>query len=80
MVHLLLDPSPELAKTAYGLLQGAAAKHTEYLVVEAGVDVSEDAKFELPKELLLVLQQSLESDDILAETVWSSYLYLLYCI
>lgn len=64
MAHLLTDPSPELAKMAYALLQDAAAKRTEYLVVEAGVDNSEDAKFELPVELLQILQESPFGDDI----------------
>ena len=63
MAHLLLDPSPEVAKIAYSLLKFAARKWTEYLVVEAGVDTSEETKFEIPEELLQVLTLSLEPDD-----------------
>lgn len=69
MAHLVRDPSPELAKMAYGLLQDAAAKRTEYLVVEAGVDSSEEANFELPIELLQILQDSLPADDVTNDLV-----------
>jgi hypothetical protein len=63
MVHLLLDTSPEVQKLAYPMLQNAAQKRTEYLVVEAGVELSENAKFELPSELLHVVQTTLEVKD-----------------
>ncbi|KAH8103214.1 hypothetical protein DFH11DRAFT_1521251 [Phellopilus nigrolimitatus] len=60
MAHLLLDPSPEIAKMVYALLHAASKKRTEYLVVEAGVDTStETAKYELPAELLQVVQTAL---------------------
>lgn len=61
MVHIILDPSVEVSKMAYVLLLRAARKRTEYLVVEAGVDTSSEVtKFELPQELLHVLQTAQE--------------------
>ena len=63
MAHLLLDPSPEVAKIVYSLLKLAARKWTEFLVVEAGVDTSEMTKFEIPMELLQVLSVALEPND-----------------
>lgn len=63
MAHLLLDPSPEVAKMSYILLQDATRKWTEYLVIEAGVDTSETTRYELPPELLQVLQTALEMKD-----------------
>ncbi|KAI5116021.1 hypothetical protein M0805_005027, partial [Coniferiporia weirii] len=75
MAHLLLDPSPEVAKMAYTLLRGAAKKRTEYLVVEAGVDTStETTKYELPDELLQVLQLALELKDNQTEPNTLGYL------
>lgn len=62
MCHLLLDSSTIVQKMAYSLLQQAAKKRTEYLVVEAGVDTSGEAKFELPPELLEILERALERD------------------
>ena len=63
MSHLLLDTSPEVQKLAYPMLQNAAQKRTEYLVIEAGVDTSEDTRFELPDELLHVVQASMEDGE-----------------
>ncbi|KAK1235775.1 hypothetical protein PQX77_000989 [Marasmius sp. AFHP31] len=57
MCHLLLDPSADVQKMAYNLLRQAARKHTEHLVVEAGVDTEDKFKAELPHELLVALQQ-----------------------
>ncbi|KAK7439775.1 hypothetical protein VKT23_017349 [Stygiomarasmius scandens] len=62
MCHLLLDPSADVQKMAYQLLQQAAKKWTEHLVVEAGVDTEETVKVELPDELMVILQQSLSFD------------------
>ncbi len=45
----------------YPLLQTAAKKRTEHVVIEAGVDTSEDAKFEMPAELLVLVQTILDS-------------------
>ena len=64
MAHLILDPSPEVAKMSYSLLYQAAQKRTEHLVVEAGVDTSsETAKYDIPSELLQVLDAALQLDD-----------------
>ena len=62
MVHLLLDDSSAVQKMSYTMLQRAVEKRTGYLVVEAGVDMSEETKFELPSELLQVVQNSLTLD------------------
>lgn len=64
MAHLLLDTSPEVQKLAYPMLQNAAQKRTEYLVIEAGVDTSENTKFELPIELLQLVQNSIEDEEV----------------
>lgn len=63
MCHLLLDPSAAVQKMAYSLLQQAAKRRTEYLVVEAGVDTSGETTFQLPTELLDVLSRALEGHD-----------------
>ncbi|EEB98781.1 hypothetical protein MPER_01656, partial [Moniliophthora perniciosa FA553] len=62
MCHLLSDPSVDVQKMAYQLLQQAAKKHTEHLVIEAGVDTEDKFKAELPPELVVILQQSLNVD------------------
>ncbi|KAJ7199225.1 hypothetical protein GGX14DRAFT_468328 [Mycena pura] len=62
MCHLLADPSIDVQKMAYQLLTVAARKHTEHLVIEAGVDVDEAVKAELPIELLDILQLNLNFD------------------
>ncbi|KAI3605699.1 delta 9-fatty acid desaturase [Moniliophthora roreri] len=59
MCHLLSDPSVDVQKMAYQLLQQAAKKHTEHLVIEAGVDTEDKFKAELPPELVVILQQNL---------------------
>ncbi|KAI6007012.1 hypothetical protein EDD15DRAFT_2153315 [Pisolithus albus] len=59
MCHLLADKSPEVQKMGYHLLQSAASKFTEHLVIEAGVDTEGTFKCELPEELLAVLRQDL---------------------
>ena len=64
MAHLLLDTSPEVQKLAYPMLQNASQKRTEYLVIEAGVDTSENAKFELPLELLEVVKTRMDLKNI----------------
>ncbi|TDL24483.1 hypothetical protein BD410DRAFT_785971 [Rickenella mellea] len=63
MCHLLLDPSADVQKMAYSMLQQAAKRRTEHLVVEAGVDTSGEATFHLPTELLNVLSRALEGND-----------------
>ena len=64
MAHLILDPSIDVAKMSYSLLFRAAQRWTEHLVVEAGVDTSsETAKFEMPSELIQVLEFALQPED-----------------
>ncbi|KAL5514390.1 hypothetical protein ACEPAG_2478 [Sanghuangporus baumii] len=75
MAHLILDPSSEVAKMSYSLLFKAAQKWTEYLVVEAGVDTSsETAKYEIPEELVRVLESALQPDDSIEPNIFA---YLL---
>lgn len=64
MVHLLTDPSTDVQKMAYDLLQEAAKKRTEYLVIEVGVDTESSVKPELPAELISLLQTSLDLSDL----------------
>lgn len=59
MCHLLTDNSPDVQRMSYHLLQSAASKFTEHLVVEAGVDTEGTVKSELPEELLAILQQGI---------------------
>ncbi|KAI5996508.1 hypothetical protein F5J12DRAFT_785457 [Pisolithus orientalis] len=59
MCHLLADNSPDVQRMSYHLLQSAASKFTEHLVVEAGVDTEGTVKSELPEELLAILQQGI---------------------
>ncbi len=49
---------------AYELLQEAARKRTEHLVIEAGLDTESVVKSLLPWELVSLLQQSLDIVDI----------------
>jgi hypothetical protein len=63
MCHLLMDSSSIVQQMAYRLLQDAAYKRTEYLVVEAGVDTEGLVKAELPIELLEIVQRSLDEGD-----------------
>lgn len=50
---------------AYALLQEAAKKRTEYLVIESGVDTEDVVQAELPVELVHLLQRSLNFEDYL---------------
>ncbi|KAL5521576.1 hypothetical protein ACEPAF_2324 [Sanghuangporus sanghuang] len=78
MAHLILDPSSEVAKMSYSLLFKAAQKWTEYLVVEAGVDTSsETAKYEIPVELVRVLESALQPDDSTEPVSRNIFAYLL---
>lgn len=61
MVHVLGDPDVSILRMVYPLLQTAAKKRTEHVVIEAGVDTNEDAKFELPVELLELVQTMLDN-------------------
>ncbi|KAF7975675.1 hypothetical protein HWV62_8773 [Athelia sp. TMB] len=77
MCHLLTDASSEVQKMAYGLLQEAAKKRTEYLVIEAGVDTEDLVQAELPVELTTLLQRSLNHEDDLANSDSVQLGYLL---
>ncbi|KAF9003444.1 hypothetical protein BDQ17DRAFT_1425395 [Cyathus striatus] len=59
MCHLIVDPSPSVQKMAYKLLQSAAQKRTEYIVIEAGVDSESPINVELPRELLDIIQHDI---------------------
>jgi E3 ubiquitin-protein ligase listerin len=55
MCHLVADPSIEVGKMAYEMLQRAARKRTEQVVVEAGVDSEGTYEPRLPAELLTII-------------------------
>ncbi|KAK0452099.1 uncharacterized protein EV420DRAFT_1273820 [Desarmillaria tabescens] len=63
MCHLVMDTGTEVQKKAYMLLQQAAYKRTQHMVVEAAVDTENTFKAELPPELLIILQQAINFDD-----------------
>ena len=63
MAHLLLDGSVNVQRMAHQLLQEAAKKYTEELVIEAAVDTEGTMKPELPTELLDILQRNLNHED-----------------
>lgn len=65
MSHLLRDQSQQVQRMGYHLLHNAARKRTEHYVIEAGVDTEDVVKVELPSELLAMLQQSLDSGEVL---------------
>ncbi|KAF7968525.1 hypothetical protein HWV62_30179 [Athelia sp. TMB] len=71
------NASSEVQKMAYGLLQEAAKKRTEYLVIEAGVDTEDLVQAELPVELTTLLQRSLNHEDDLANSDSVQLGYLL---
>lgn len=58
MCHLLSDSSIHNQKMAYQVLQQAAVTRTEHLVVEAGIDSQNMITMELPRELVDLLQSS----------------------
>ncbi len=57
MCHLVTDHSIEVQKVAYTILQMAACKRTEHLVIEVGVDTESNVKAALPLELLDIVQR-----------------------
>lgn len=63
MCHLLSDSSPDVQKMAYRLLQDAAKKRTEHLVIEAGVDAEATVEAALPPELLDILHRTFNQGD-----------------
>ncbi|RDX54789.1 hypothetical protein OH76DRAFT_1398200 [Lentinus brumalis] len=63
MCHLVMDGSVNVQRMAYQLLQEAAKKYTEELVIEAAVDTEATMKSELPTELLDILQRSLNHEE-----------------
>jgi hypothetical protein len=78
MCHLLTDSSADVQKIAYQLLQEAARKRTEHLVIEAGVDTEDNVKTELPIELIEILRRDIlygeiEHDEQVCKIVTISY-------
>jgi len=65
MCHLLNDPSVEVQKMAYRLLQTSAQKRTEDLVIEAGVSTDASIKLNLPIELVDFLQRDIDLEEVL---------------
>lgn len=68
LIHLLSDPSTSVQKISYGILREAAKRYTEHLIIEAGVDLEEQVKCELPGELVSFLQNSVDLHDPASET------------
>lgn len=64
MCHLLTDASDNVPKMSYKILQTSAAKYTEHLVLEAGVESDSTVPLELPPELVQLLQSSLAEDEM----------------
>lgn len=64
MCHLVTDHSLEVQKNAYNILQMAARKRTEHLVIEAGVDTESNVKATLPLELLDIIQRHVNFTNI----------------
>jgi hypothetical protein len=60
MCHLVIDSSIDVQKMAYQLLRGAAAKRTEVIVIEAGVDAEGTFKPELPHQLVELLARPID--------------------
>lgn len=60
---------------AYHMLREAAAKRTEFVVVEAAVDTEGILKPELPAELIDLLQQTFDREEELEENPVRVYLY-----
>ncbi|KAJ7584094.1 hypothetical protein C8J56DRAFT_1005201 [Mycena floridula] len=54
MCHLLTDPSAEVQRRTFQLLQQAAKKRTEHFVIEAAVDSDDTFWADLPPELLSI--------------------------
>ncbi|KAI9062239.1 hypothetical protein FKP32DRAFT_1593812 [Trametes sanguinea] len=75
MCHLVTDGSVNVQRMAYQLLQEAAKKYTEHLVIEAAVDVEGTMQVELPLELLDILQRDLSQEDMYEDgQEWLGYL------
>lgn len=53
---LLQVPVLETQKDAYGLVSMAAKMYTEKIVVEVGVNISEEVEARLPLELMALLE------------------------
>ena len=63
MCHLVTDTAESVQRMAYQVLQGAAAKRTEHLVIESAVDTEDEFKAELPAELLELLSRLVDPED-----------------
>lgn len=58
MAYLLQDGTEESQQLSYAIIKTAAHRRTEHLVIEAAVNTDESATYELPNELLCILQKS----------------------
>ena len=63
MCLLVTDTAESVQRMAYQVLQGAAAKRTEHLVIESAVDTEDEFKAELPAELLELLSRLVDAED-----------------
>lgn len=63
MCHLVMDGSANVQRMAHQLLQKAAKKYTEELIIEAAIDTEGAVKSELPTELLDILQRNLNHEE-----------------
>ena len=63
MCHLVMDGSTNVQRMAHQLLQKAAKKYTEELIIEAAMDTEGVVKSELPTELLDILQRNLNHEE-----------------
>ncbi|TRM62271.1 hypothetical protein BD626DRAFT_558116 [Schizophyllum amplum] len=64
MCHLVTDTAESVQRMAYQVLQGAAAKRTEHLVIESAVDTEDAFKAELPSELVDLLSRVIDAEDV----------------
>lgn len=60
-----MDPSENVPRMSYKILQVSAAKYTEHLVLEASVDNEATVPLNLPIELVELVQSGLQGDDAL---------------
>lgn len=67
MCHILEDTSPTVQRMTYQLLQEAAKKYTEHMVIEAAVDSEPTVKIEMPAELLILLQRRINQEEDLEQ-------------
>lgn len=79
-VHLLTDSAIYVQQMSLQLVEQAAAKHTEHLVIEAGVDTEQEVVVKIPEELVEILMRLLPVESTLQDAVrncsqLSSFIY-----